>query len=184
MDVHTLSVGVCVCVRTYVYVCTYTCAHTHADMCVYASMHVRVRIDVHPHLCADITRIHTIRASRCVDTSACMCVCVPMYPDVSAHVSMCVHACVYPCTYVYRCLCVYTRKHTRTLETPRHTRAHTDTCVYVSMPFVRVCLYACVHVYIDAITCAYTYVHVYTHMCMRSPSPSPSPSTSPSPLSL
>ena len=150
-------------------------------MCVYASMHVRVRIDVHPHLCADITRIHTIRASRCVDTSACMCVCVPMYPDVSAHVSMCVHACVYPCTYVYRCLCVYTRKHTRTLETPRHTRAHTDTCVYVSMPFVRVCLYACVHVYIDAITCAYTYVHVYTHMCMRSPSPSPSPSPPPPP---
>ena len=29
------------------------CAHTHADMCVYASMHVWVRIDVHPHLCAD-----------------------------------------------------------------------------------------------------------------------------------
>ena len=30
-------------------------------------------------------------------TSACICMCVPMYPDVSAHVSTCIHACVYPC---------------------------------------------------------------------------------------
>ena len=68
---------------------------------------------------------------------------------------------------------------------PRHTRAHTDTCVYVSMPFVRVCVYACVHVYIDANTRAYTYVHAYMHMCMHSLSLSLSLSLSPSPsLSL
>lgn len=73
----------------------------------------------------------------------------------------------------YACVYVYTRQHPRTVQTPRHTRAHTDTCVYVSMPFERVCLYPRVCVYIDANTRAYTYGHAYMHMRMRSRSLSP-----------
>ena len=80
---------------------------------------------------------------------------------VYIRVRLCIYACVY----------VYTRKRTRTVETPRHTRAHTDTCVYVSMPFERVCLYPWVRVYVDADMRAYPYGRAHTHMCMRSLSP-------------
>ena len=90
---------------------------------------------------------------------------------VYIRVRLCIYACVY----------VYTRKRTRTVETPRHTRAHTDTCVYVSMPFERVCLYPWVRVYVDADMRAYPYGRAHTHMCMRSLSP---PLPLPLPLSL
>ena len=83
---------------------------------------------------------------------------------------------IYACVYVY----MPVSKRTRTVETPRHTRAHTDTCVYVSMPFERVCLYPWVRVYVDADMRAYPYGRAHTHMCMRSLSP-PSPSPSPPP---
>ena len=128
----------CPYVRTHV---AYTCAYTHEDRCVYGSMHVCVRVYVHPHLCVYITRIHTC-ASVCVDKSAfiCMYVCLDTY--VSAHMSMCIRACVYPCMSVHVCLClrIYTQVYTHP-RNPWHTRVHPDTCVYVSTPFERVCLY-------------------------------------------
>lgn len=109
VDLYTLCVDVYGCVRVCVHMCAYACAYR----CVYGSMHVRVRIYVHPHLCVYITRTHTC-ASGCVDTPAWICMDVRMGTGVSAHMSVCIHACVYLCTYVYLCLSLrmYTQAYT------------------------------------------------------------------------
>ena len=165
MDV---SVWVHTCVHTRVHIhtridasmeaCTYVYTYTWTHICVYTS-HV-------------YTLVH-LYVLTCPPWFVCMCVWIPTYLHIWTCVFLPVFIRVRLC--IYACIYIYTRKHTRTVETPRHTRAHTDTCVYVSMPFERVCLFTCLHVYIDVSMCAYTYVHVYMHMCMHSLSLSLSP---------
>ena len=78
-----------------------------------------------------------------------------MFTPVSIRVRMCIDASV----------CVYIRKHTRTLETPRHTRVHTDTCVYVSMA-LRTCVFIHVRVREHALhTCVFIRMRARIYRC-------------------